>query len=729
MKIPSLFLLCLCAAPLLAAEKRFSAEVVASPPFSAPALSRVQWHPSGAQLTYFKSRRAGTNSASALYAYEVATQKESVLFDPSTNKVRLSLAAYQWSPDGKSLLATAENDLWLVTVATGEARRLTRDSAAEEMPLFSPTGAHVAFVKTNNLHIVNTQTAAETRLTSDGSETVFNGRLDWVYDEELSYRGRVGHPFEWSPDGNQLVFLRLDDAPVPEIPITDFLPAHPTLRKQRYPKAGDTNPLPSVHVVRVDSPQAAPQRVTLPKGAEYVLPFFTWTPDSQRAVFLTLNRSQNELTVNAWNPADQDPRVLFIEKDKAWVNGFDTPHFLKQDGRFLWLSERDGWFHLYDFARADAEPRQITRGAWMIEPSLSLAWSGHCFDLDRNAEWLYFSATERDPRERHVYRVRLDGSGFKRLTQEPGVHYAKLAPDGRHLLETWSATNQPPMIRLLRADGTVVSTLSTGDDSMKDFARGTTEFHELKGTNGVTLYARLTKPANFDAARKYPVIVSPYAGPSVQLVQNRWGGVSAREQWLAQEGFLIWTLDNRGSWGRGRDFERAIHRDLGRAELADQLVGVEYLKRLPFVDGARIGITGWSYGGYFTLYALTHAPEVFKCGIAGAPVTDWKFYDTIYTERHMGTPADNPKGYLSSSPLAAAGKLQARVLLIHGTADDNVHMQNTLAFVDALIRARKPYELQLQPGQRHGFGGAAAQRFLNDQMMEFFKRNLAGEVQ
>jgi dipeptidyl-peptidase-4 len=496
------------------------------------------------------------------------------------------------------------------------------------------------------------------------------------------------------------------------------------VKRQRYPKAGDTNPVPSVRVVSIRAPRSSARVMKLAPGSEYVLPEFSWTRDANSVAVMTFNRAQNELSVWLWQPARGTPRRILFEKAERWVNVFEPPRFLKDGQRFLWASERDGWYHCYLYTREGQQVQQLTRGPWQIEPELSQSWSGGPYEVDRANEWVYFSANPTDPRERQICRVQLDGTHLERLTREPGTHFQKLSPDGRHLLETFSSKDQPPAIRLLRSDGTLVATLEQRQDRWKNYASATIEFHKVTAPDGVTLYAQLTKPADFDPAKKYPVVVHVYGGPHAQLVLNQWPPVSLRHQLLAQEGFLIWSLDNRGSWGRGHAWETAIYKNLGTNELSDQLAGVAYLKALPFVDANRVGVWGWSYGGYMTLYSLTHAPEVFKAGVAGAPVTDWKYYDTIYTERYMGTPQENPAGYKSSSPLAAAGKLQAKLLLIHGTSDDNVHMQNTLNFVDALIKADRPYELQIQPGQSHGFGGEAANRFVAEQLVEFFKRTL-----
>jgi dipeptidyl-peptidase-4 len=710
-----------------AGTNRFTAELISKTEPSTN-ISRVFWHPSGKEVTYLRPQGNGTNTTNVLCSFDVDKLRERVLFDPAmhpvgTNKARLSLSAYQWSPDGKSILVTGDNDLWLVPADTLVPKRLTSDSASEELATFSPDSQRVSFVKQNNLFSVQLSSGRMTQLTSDGSETVLNGKLDWVYGEEFSHLTGSHRAYEWSPDGRQIVYLRLDQSAVPEYPITDFLRTHPTLRKQRYPKAGDTNASPSVRVVSATRSRAA-RVMPLDAQVEYVLPEFSWTPDARSVSVMTLNRAQNDLSVLLWNPGSGKRRVLLRETDRHWINVFDPPRFLNDGKRFLWGSERDGWYHAYLYQNDGQLLSQITKGPWQIEPEHSQSWSVLPFEIDREGQWLYYSATEKGPRERHVYRSRLDGSTVEELSRDAGTHFQKLSPDGRHWLESFSSIGTPPGIRIVRNDGSVLATLDQRHDRWKDFALATAEYHETTAADGTKLFGQLTKPASFDPAKKYPVIVYVYGGPHAQLIRNQWPAVSTRHQLLAQEGFLIWSLDNRGSWGRGHAWEATVHRNLGTNELSDQLAGVSHLKTLSFVDTNRFGIWGWSYGGYMTLYALTHAPNVFKCGIAGAPVSDWKYYDTIYTERYMSTPKENPAGYKTSSPLAAADKLTAKLLIIHGTVDDNVHLPNTMSFIDALVKAGKPHEIQIQPGQSHGFGGDAATRYLNERIVDFFQRNL-----
>jgi dipeptidyl-peptidase-4 len=737
-----------------AGTNRFTAELISkSEPLTN--ISRVLWHPLSRHVTYLRSNGTAKNITNVLCSYDVSTGGEAVLFEPpaGTNHVHLSLSSYQWSPDGSAILVSGDQDLWLVPIPQDAPKRLTRDTEAEELPTFSPDGQRIALIRKNNLFTIDVKSGRQKQVTFDGDDLVLNGKLDWVYREEFSHTVSSGRAYEWSPDGNHLVFLQLDDRRVPEYPLTDFLRTRPTVKYQRYPKAGDTNPAASVR--SVDVTKANPRVLIMPSvtNTEYVVPEFSWTPDSRSVAVMTLNRGQNEVSIFVWETSGRSrPRLLLRETDSAWLNVFDPPLFLGHsaaakrglfsaresgpDGAFkssrakasvsplVWLSERDGWLHAYLFNADGKSPRQLTRGPWQIEANFSPSWSEHGLEIDPDNRWAYFSATDPDPRERHLYRTRLDGTALERLTREPGTHYQKLSPDGRHLLETFSSVDRPPTIRVLRSDGTVVATLDQQADRWSEFATAASEFHEVFAPDGAKLYAQLIKPAEFNPSKKYPVIIYVYGGPQAQVVRNQWPAVSPRLQLLAQEGFLIWSLDNRGSWGRGHAWETQVFRNLGTNELSDQLAGLAHLRTLPFVDTNRFGIFGWSYGGYMTLYALTHASDVFKCGVAGAPVTDWKFYDTIYTERYMRMPKENPSGYKTSSPLAAAPNLKAKVLLIHGTADDNVHMQNTMNFLDALTKADRPYELQIQPGQTHGFGGETANRFLAEQIVDFFKRHL-----
>ena len=707
------------------AKKPLTIELITRPQgLMTPGLSRVEWRLGSKEISYLKRQGFGRGAGATIYLYDIASGKERVLLEPPKDTVegeKPNLSSYQWSPGGDALLFQGEKEIWIYNLATGQMKSLIKDAAPIEHATFSPTGERVAFVEENNLFALELRSGLRQKLTSDGNENVMNGKFDWVYEEELSNRA-TGQAYEWSPDGKKIAYLRLDDAPVPQYPLTHYLSDHVNLTEERFPQSGDPNPIPSFHVVSVEGSEPRTWTATVAKSVEYFGPSFSWTPDSKAVAFLTLDRAQDELDVHLWDAAAGTDRLLLAEKDACWINSLEPPRFLGDNQRFLWLSERDGWLHLYLYGNDGKLQKQLTHGNWMIDrPAFS---NTPIVALDERGGWVYFVATDPDPRERHLYRARLAGSGLEPLAQQPGVHGLNLSPGGQFLIDQFSSINDPPETRLLKADGSPIATLSKQTGHLEEYALGKTELVEVKAPDGATLYARLVKPPDFDPARKYPVIIEVYGGPHVQLIQNHWGLTSLGDHLYAEQGIIIWSLDNRGSWGRGHAWESRVFKNLGHYELEDQLAGVAYLKSLPYVDPTRIGITGWSYGGFMTLYALTHAPEVFKCGAAGGPVTAWKFYDSIYTERYMRTPQENPEGYKTASPVEVADRLRAKVLLIHGTDDDNVHMQNTLNFVEALVKARTPFDLYVQPGEKHGFASEAARLYLAQRLLAFFKQNL-----
>ena len=682
-------------------------------PIVAPSISRVRWRPGHEQVSYVRDDDSGP----AMWIYDVSSGKAhqvelAASVDPGT---------YQWSSGGNKLLFQGEGDLWIFDVQTSQMKRLTHDAQKEEEPTFSPTGDRVAFVKQNNIYTLSLETGKITQLTTDGTRLILNGTLDWVYKEELADRA-TGRSYEWSPNGKEIAYLQLNDGPVPQYPLVHFLSRHVHLTIQRFPQAGDPNPVASFHVVSADG---GPIKTWVSHNpsfpVEYFAPRFTWTPDSKSISFLTLNRDQTEEVAHLWNVDSGTDGILVVEHDKYWINSLNPPTFLS-GGRFLWLSERDGWMHLYLYSMDGKLIKKLTNGDWMIDRPLFSDLP--MFQLGGDSGWVYFLSTNPDPRQRQIYRVRLDGTDLERISKQPGTHIFLLSPDGRYYVDKFSDYKTPPVTRLYKSDGEELATLDKPVNHLGDYELGTTEFVTLKAPDGTKLYARLVKPPNFDPHKKYPVIVKVYGGPEVQMVTDSWGVTSLNDQLFAERGYILWILDNRGSWGRGHAFETPIFEHLGQQELRDQLAGVKYLESLPYVDSSRMGIWGWSYGGFMTLYTLTHAPDVFKCGAAGGPVTAWKFYDSIYTERYMRTPQANPDGYMESSPLEAAGNLRARLLLMHGVDDDNVHLQNTINFIEALIRDGKSYQLYLQPGEKHGFTHYSARLYLINRLLKFFDNNL-----
>jgi dipeptidyl-peptidase-4 len=708
-------------------------DLIADPPVEGRGVSEITWLPNAATLSFLSPGPAGESTSTELYIEDARTGAKKKILDTKSlldlkgaheangtgTDGSPTLEGYQWSPDGSALLLQGDRGLWLYRLNAATLDRLTDSRDKDEFPSFSPDGTRVAFVRKSNLFVVDAKNRQETELTRDGTEHVLNGRLDWVYEEELSAHG--GKAYEWAPNSQAIAFLRLDENRVPAYPLVDFLSMpHALLESQRYPNPGDPNSVPSVHVVGLDGRETA--TVTFEANDDlYVVPELSWLPDSSKVAYEILNREQTHLEVRLLGVRGGSSPFL-EEKDPYWINVPDrinasrrgaSLYFLK-DGRFLWLSERSGFNHLYVGTLARPELQALTRGPWMID---------NIVGVNEKSGLVYFTSTEKDPRERHISQVRSDGTGLASLTTEPGTHGGTLSEDGAFILDTFTSLTVPPRAQLLNASGKLVRVVDAPTNRLAEYTLPKTEWVECKASDGTLLHAQLTRPPDFDPTRRYPVVVYVYGGPHIQLIRNDFRRPSVWDV-LSSRGYLVWTLDGRGSWGRGHAFESPIFKDMGKVELADQLEGVKYLKSLPYVDAARIGVTGWSYGGYMTLYALSHAPEVWKCGAAGDAVADWRLYDTIYTERYMRTPKENMEGYRTSSPFAAASRVRAKLLLIHGAADDNVHLNNTLHFIDALIKARIPHELQIQPGEKHSFRSGRPREARDRALLEFFERNL-----
>ena len=713
-------LLLLCAAPLLAGQGTLTiARVCADPPLDGVLPAEVQWLPGGTRFAFLAKRGSGPKAPAALIVEDTASGARRTALDDDRlpafgagkDAVKPRLAGYRLAPDGASAVLEGGGDLFLATLADGRVRRLTDTPGKEELAEFSPDGRRLSFVRDNDLYVIDLASGAETRLTNTGSPDRYNGKLDWVYEEELAGRKPIG--YVWSPDSRRIAYLTLDDRKVPRYPIEDRLPVHPTTTWQHYPQPGDANPVAGVSVVEVEGTTGTRARRDLAcGGAEYV-PRFGWTPDGRAVWYELLDRAQTRLELVREDVSDGRRAPLAVQRDPAWVNVAEGPH-LWRDGRLLWSSEESGFRHLLTVA-PDGRQRPVTSGAWEVTAVDAVGGEGG---------WIYFTATEAGPLERQLYRVRPDGNGFARLTREPGTHSADVAPGGAFVLDTWSTASRPPEMRVLAGDGRVLRTVApVAAPELGGLALGTTEFLTVKAGDGTTLDAALLKPADFDATKKYPVVVYVYGGPHAQVVRDAWGKQTGLfHQVLASRGFLVFSLDNRGSAARGRAFERALLRRFGKVELEDQLAGVAYLKTLPYVDPDRIGIWGWSYGGFMTCYALTHAPGVFAAGAAVAPVTDWRLYDSIYTERYLKLPAENEAGYADSSPVNRAAALSGALLLLHGTGDDNVHWGNTLELVDRLYRAGKSYDLQLYPNKTHSILGPEARTHLYRQIAAHFER-------
>lgn len=621
---------------------------------------------------------------------------------------------------GKGLYDFA-GDLFLLDLEGSRFERLTRTDARESNGRLSPDGRLAAFVRDNDIYVLDLATRAERRLTHDGSPTVLNGKPSYIYWEEIFHHADDG--FWWSDDSQAIAFLRSDESAVDVSTFTSFRPAVPEVFTQRYPRVGRPNPSVRLGVVDVPSGRTVWME-TLEPGYEYILGV-TWRPDGRVVAAQTTNRAQDRLDVLILDRTDGKTRLLLTDRDAAWVNQKEI-EFLADGRELLVSSERDGHTHLYRY-RADGNLiNDVTRGDWSVHgPGAFYAAPMNSAFVDEKRGWVYFTALEKSPIERQLYRVRLDGRGMKRVSREDGVHRIGFSPDRRFYLDTHSSHSVPPSLSLHDADGTLRAVLAPPlTEILAPFDLASVELRTVPAADGYPLQARLVKPRSFDPAARHPVILRVYGGTGVPLVRDDWDRAVLFDQLLAERGYVVASIDNRTATAASKTIENASLKNLwGASALTDLLDGVRWLKAQPWVDPGRVGIWGRSGGGYFTLAAMTESAE-FRAGISVAPVTDWRYYDSKATEAYMKTPAENPEGYEATNLVARAKDLHGRLLIVFGTYDDNVHPQNSLAFMDALVGAGKLFDMMAYPMRKHGIDDRAARAHLYEKMLEFWKSYL-----
>ena len=642
-----------------------------------------------------------------LQTLESAAHKTSASTEFGWQNRRVSSDSLQWFPNNKDLLAAAGGDLFIVHPG-GKFNHVTNTAIDEADPKLSPDGAQVLYRSNSNLYLLNLENKQLRQLTSDGAATLLNGELDWVYPEELD----LGTAIWWSPDSRQIAYLQFDVSREFVYPHTDLLGERAIAEPQRYPQAGTPNANVKLGVISIQS--GATTWMNLGSTENALLARIAWLPDSSALAVERFTRLQDKLDLLFCNPSSGAVRTVLTEQSPTWINVADNLYLLKSRPEFLWTSERSGFRHIYRYANKGDLLGQLTSGDWEVTTIAA---------VDEDRERIYYTSSEPSPLEWQLYSVAFSGGQRTRLTNQDGTHIVHSNTAGTYYTDDFSNLKHPHETTVRSAAGDELAVLKPADTSeLADFDILPTEIVTLKTPDGTTLYARLLKPAGFQPGTRYPAIVEVYGGPGVETVRNHWYDLGT-DQVYAHRGYVVWQLDNRGSNGRGHAFEEPIFRELGKQEVADQRFGVERLIAMGFVDPNRIGITGWSYGGYMTIHSMLLAADVFKVGVAGAPVTDWHNYDTIYTERYMGLPQDNLKGYAAASNVHNAGRLEGKLLIVHNIEDDNVLFQNTMQMADALERADKQYFLQLYPEKTHGVNGPL-RRPMYEAMAAFFDTNL-----
>jgi len=678
----------------------------------------IKWSPDGSKLTFIE--RAGASEHGELFAIDAATGKKSTLVSesklsslaPPASSVsnerqrewnrRYGVAAYQWSPDSKYLLFDSNGQFWLYSFQTGTAVQATSAPDPSSDPKFSPDGKILAFLRKHDLWVRGIPDGDERQLTKRGdNDDLLNGEVDWVYAEELGVRSN----YFWSPDSKQIVFLQMDEKKVPTYPIVDFGGVHAKADDQKYPNPGDPNP--DVRVGVIDAGSGHTKWINLPDTSDAYIPRFGWVrPGVVWAQ--VLNRAQDKMTMYFVDSKTGSAKVAFTETSDVWVSEREEIYWFKSGDRLLQPSWRDGHTHLYLYSWDKDHPLtgdvklvdQVTKGDFEVS-KINF--------VDESAGVVYFTADPNDPLQRQIFSVKLNGSDMKQLSQEPGTHDANFGSRADVYLDRYSSLMKPPQLSLCHAEGPCTAFWESKDISALHLNPPQTL--RLKAADRTTtLYAHLYMPlGTMDTSARFPVLLNPYGGPSGQSVRDEWGGNAfLLHQYLARKGFAVLVVDNRGMANRGKQFNGFLKKKLGEIELADQLAALDQvLKRVPMLDPRRIGWFGGSYGGYMTIYAMTHSDRI-AAGVAMAPVTDWRLYDSIYTERYLGLPKDNEDGYKISSPTNDGSKLHGALVIVHGTSDDNVHLINTVQMSQALIRAAKQFDTVLYPAQTHGVTGPTA---------------------
>ena len=708
----------------------------------------MKWSPDSTKLSYVQ--RDDSADHGALYYIDLATGKSAVLVSseklsalaPSNNNIkderqkeamqRYSVAAYHWAPDSKHLLFDSMGQLWYYSLDTGTAVQMTSSADAASDPKFSPDGERLAYIRKHDLYVRDIKRGQEEALTRDGNENLLNGEVDWVYREELYSRSN----YFWSPDGRAIAFLEMNEKDVPTYPITDWIPTHPTVDMEKYPKAGDPNPVVRIGVVSSNGGKVkwisagGGKDGDLPLGNDpnVLIPRFGWVRDGLLWA-MALNRVQDHLDIYFVDVQNGRSKRILTEKTDVWIDMHPEIDFemLATGDRFLWTSWRDGHYHIYLYQFDKQNPlageaqqvAQLTSGEWEVEAIDA---------VDEADGVVYFTANEGDWRQANVFVVGLDGKNFHRISKENGTHGPNFGPaKTRAYVDSYSALTTPPSVSLCTLDGPCMpfwQSRSLDAYNLKD--PKPVEFKAADGTTTMLGTLLLPDGGPMMVNGKAPLILSPYGGPGVQFVRDAWGGDRALfDQILARQGFAVLKVDNRGMANRGKAFAMPIKHNLGENELNDQMAALKQaLQEYPQLDASRVGFWGWSYGGYFTLYTLEKTDQ-FKAGVAVAPVTDWRNYDSIYTERYMGLPGENEEGYRKSSPVNFAGDLHGSLLEAHGTSDDNVHVQNTIQMTNAFINSGKRFELMLYPRKTHGIAGKAARTDLFHRIEDHFEQNLA----
>ena len=693
----------------------------------------LNFAPGGKYLSYLKGSEENPQRYD-LWLYDIEAEKHQLLVSAdqlATDEVELSdeekarrerqrvsgsgIIEYSWSAEGDALLFPYNGDVFYHQPGKSKPRQMTKTEAFETDVKFSPKGNYISYIREQNLYFVDIASGEEQAVTTEGGGTIKFGMAEFVAQEEM--KRMTG--YWWSPDESAIALTKVDESPVPLATRSEIYADRIETIQQRYPFAGSDNVDIDLGIYQIKD--STTDWLELDRLGDGYLARVKWVGDSQHLSYQWQSRNQQELNLLIYNRQEKSERELLTETSDSWVNLHNDLHFLEDDKHFIWASERSGHKHLYLYRLDGSLIRQLSSGDWQVDELEA---------VDESTGALYYTARKESPLESHLYRSQLNSSSAAnptRITEREGMHDIEFSSDARSYLDTYSSPQQPKQVSLHGPTGNHLAWLSenkiTEDHPLSPYLRNWRypEFGELEASDGQTLYYKMTKPSDFDAEKKYPVLVYVYGGPGAQRVTKSWG--SEFVQYMAQQGFIVFTLDNRGSANRGKSFEAPIYKNMGGPEIEDQVTGVQYLTNLPFVDAERIGIYGHSYGGYMSLLAMFKAPEHFKAGVAGAPVTDWRLYDTHYTERFMGMP-DEGNAYENSSVFPYSKDLKGDLLIYHGMADDNVLFTHSTKLYKQLQDNAQSFEMMNYPGKKHSINGRNTKIHLYSMIAQFFQQTI-----
>ena len=652
------------------------------------------------------------------YVKTIVTASELI---PEGKKENIKLGNYTFSKDENKILFptkteyiyrhSSKSEFYIWDIKNKTLQQLS-ENGKQRLASFSPDGSKVGFIRNNNLFIKNLTSNTETQITKDGLyNNIINGTTDWVYEEEFGFT----RAFFWSPNGEKIAFYKFDESNVKEFCFSKYGDLYPEEYKYKYPKAGEDNSI--VNIFTYDITNEKTVKMDIGEETDQYIPRIKWTKNNEILSIQRMNRLQNKLEILFADPKNGESKVIYTETNKYYIGITDHLTFLDDNEHFLFTSEKDGYYHIYLYKMNGELVKQLTKGNWVITDLIG---------FDEKKQIVYYTSAESSPLNRDIYSVDLKGNKNK-LSSRKGTNRARFSSDYKYFINTFSDANTPSVITVNKANGKQIRVLEDNSKllkTIKEYNFSKKEFFTITTSENVELNAWKILPPNFDKEKQYPVLFTIYGGPGSQTIQNSWGS-DLWEQMLAQKGIIVVSVDNRGTGARGEEFKKMTYMQLGKYETIDQIEAAKYLGSLDYIDANRIGIFGWSYGGYMSTLCMTKGSDYFSTGIAVAPVTNWRYYDNIYTERFMRTPQENANGYDDNSPINHVDKLKGNFLLIHGTADDNVHVQNSIDLVTALVAANKQFEMQLYPNSNHGiYTGKNTRMHLYKRMTDFLLSNL-----